>query len=36
MWMESEYGRGRFLASGSEKSVLDEWVVKIDLLANTL
>lgn len=29
MWMEY-----RFLAGGSEKSVLDEWVVKIGLLAS--
>ena len=34
MWMESQYGRGRYLAGGSENFVLDEWVVKIDLLAN--
>ena len=37
MWMVSQYGRrdGRFIAV-SEKFVLDEWVVNIDLLANTL
>ncbi len=32
--MESWYGRGRFLAGGSAIFVLDEWVVKIYLLAN--
>ena len=29
MWMESQY----VLAGGSEIFVLDEWVVKVDLLA---
>ena len=34
MWMVSQYERGKFLAGGSENFVLDEWVVKVDLLAN--
>ena len=34
--MESYYGRERFLAGRSAILVLDEWVVKIDLLTNRL
>ena len=32
----SQYGPGKFLAVESDIFVLDEWVVKIDPLANTL
>lgn len=36
MWMLSQYGRREFLAGGWEKFVLNEWVVKIVLLASEL
>ena len=36
MWMESLFWHEKFLAGGSAISVLVEWVVKIDLLANPL
>ena len=36
MWIEPRCGHGRFLAGGSENFGLDEWVVRIDLLANRL
>ncbi len=36
MWMVSQYGRWKVLGGESEKFVLDEWVVNVDLLANTL
>ena len=34
--MESQYGHRKFLVSGLKNFVFDEWIVKIDLLANRL
>lgn len=35
-YLVSQYGPGKVMVGGSEIFALDEWVVKIDLFANTI